>query len=261
MSKNDNLQVALVQTDIFWEDKVRNLKMYDHKLDTIKNKPDLIILPETFNTGFCMKQAAVHAETMDGNTIQWMKRQAKRTGAVMAGSCMIKENNNYYNRLLWVRPDGSIDHYDKAHLFRLAYEQNYFSSGDKRVIVTLKGWRICLNVCYDLRFPIWCRNKNDYDLLLFVANWPEVRVLHWSALLKARAIENLSYVIGVNRVGIDGTDKAHSGHSAVINPNGAVITSSTKEEVLFSEISKQDLDTHRKRFQFYKDADNFQLKP
>lgn len=259
MSEKNQLKVALIQTDIHWEQKQMNLNQYTEKIQTIDDSPDLIILPETFNTGFCMKKAALHAESMDGPTVVWMQEMAAQSGAVITGSCMISEKEAYYNRLLWVEPNGKISHYDKAHLFRLAYEQNYFSAGRERKIVNLKGWNICLNVCYDLRFPVWCRNQNDYDLLLFVANWPTVRIKHWKKLLKARAIENLSYVIGVNRIGLDGNDMAHNGHSAVIHPSGQKLISSKKEEIINFEISLEELNKYRRRFQFYKDADQFNL--
>jgi len=182
------LKLAIVQSDLHWEQKEKNLEMFSDKLKDIENV-DLIILPETFSTGFCMKKAAQYAETMEGSTMQWLHSQAAQHDAVITGSHMVLDNGNYYNRLIWMRPDGSYTHYDKRHLFRLAYEQNYFTSGNNQKIVSLNGWNICLNICYDLRFPTWCRNvNNNYDLLLFVANWPSKRIYHWEQLLKARAI-------------------------------------------------------------------------
>ncbi len=256
----DNLKIALVQADLIWEDKSANLEMMDSFLSYVQPNQDLIVLPETFSTGFAMKNVAHHAEYMDGPTVKWMKSKAAMLNAVITGSVMIQENGLYYNRMLWVEPDGGLSHYDKRHLFRLAYEQNYFSSGQSTKVVTLKGWKIRLNVCYDLRFPVWCRiNNSDYDVLLFTANWPETRIHHWSALLKARAIENLSYVVGCNRIGLDGTGKNHTGDSEVVAPNGLSIAHGNKEEILYATLSHSDLQSTRNRFQFYKDADTFNL--
>lgn len=256
------LNIAIIQSQLHWTDIDQNLKMFAKKIDEINTEEvDLIILPETFTTGFAMQKVEALAESMDGKTVQWLKAQAQDTDAVICGSAMIKENGNHYNRLLWVSPDGSISAYDKKHLFRLAYEQNYFTAGQKRETVEINDWKIRLNVCYDLRFPVWCRNfNNEYDVMLFVANWPESRIMHWNNLLKARAVENLSYVIGCNRIGVDGTKKNHTGDSAVILPDGTTLVHSLKEEILYATLSKNKLKVTRNRFQFYKDADEFELK-
>lgn len=260
MNEQKDLSIALVQSPIHWEDKDKNIAMFEGKLANLESTVDLIILPETFNTGFCMKKAPEYAETMDGPTVKWMKLMAQSKNAVIAGSCMIKENDKFYNRLLWVEPDDKVSFYNKRHLFRLAYEQNYFTEGQERKIVTLHGWKICLNICYDLRFPVWCRNRDDYDILLFVANWPVPRILHWTQLLSARAIENLSYVVGVNRLGTDGTGMEHNGNSAVIQPDGLVVTTSEKEEILYATLSYKTLTSVRNRFQFLRDKDTFEIK-
>lgn len=255
-----DLKIALVQSPLFWEDPMANIEMFEKKILGIGEEIDLILLPETFTTGFSMKKVAELADSMEGNAINWMKKMSATTGAVICGSVMIAEGEKNYNRLLWVEPNGNIEHYDKRHLFRLAYEQNYFTPGAQHKIVNLHGWKINLNVCYDLRFPVWCRNRNlEYDVSLFVANWPEPRILHWDALLKARAIENLSYVVACNRIGIDGTGMNHTGHSTSIAPDGTVLNFSDKEEIIYTTLVAIELDKTRKRFAFYKDADAFEL--
>jgi len=255
----NNLKLAIIQSFLHWENKEANLEMFDYKIEETDDV-DLIILPETFNTGFCMKKASTHAESMEGSTMEWMAKKAESKNAVITGSIMISENGKFYNRLIWMRPDGTYEHYDKRHLFRLAYEQNYFEAGRSKKIVQLKDWNICLNVCYDLRFPAWCRNiENQYDVLLFVANWPTKRITHWDMLLKARAIENLSYAVGCNRIGTDGTGMEHSGNSMVVSPLGEVIKHSLKEEILYASLNHKSLKSTRNRFQFYKDADTFTL--
>jgi len=204
----EDLKIALIQTSLHWEDKKGNLDMFTDKIAKIPERQDLIVLPEMFTTGFSMK-ATKFAEEMSGPSVSWMRSQAKLSSSCIAGSIIIKEGRSYYNRLIWMRPDGTLEHYNKRHLFRLAKEQDHYTEGSERKIVSLKDWRINLNVCYDLRFPVWSRNKNDYDILLNVANWPAKRSLPWSTLLRARAIENMCYSIGLNRVGTDGNDCNH----------------------------------------------------
>lgn len=255
-----DLKIALIQSKLHWEDKKANLAMFAEKIAGIHAGQDLIVLPEMFTTGFSMK-ASEFAEEMEGNCVSWMRDQAQSTRSVIAGSLIIKEGGAYYNRLIWMRPDGTLEHYDKRHLFRLANEQDHYTAGATRKIVTLKDWRINLNVCYDLRFPVWSRNRNDYDVLLNVANWPAKRSLPWKTLLRARAIENMCYSIGLNRVGIDGNGYFHSGDSAFIHPDGTTLVAcSVREKIINFTLSIDDLKKFRERFQFYKDADDFTIR-
>lgn len=255
----NDLKLALIQSSLNWEDPQANLDMFAEKIGHLAHKQDLIVLPEMFSTGFSMKPSMLYEE-MEGPTTSWMIEQANKLASVITGSIIIKDTEKYYNRLLWVRPDGTYEHYDKRHLFRLAHEHDHYTAGNKRKIVTLKNWHINLNICYDLRFPVWSRNKGDYDILLNVANWPAKRSLPWKTLLRARAIENMCYVIGLNRVGNDGNDYYHSGDSAVIKPDGEhLIECSNEEKILYATLSKDDLLKFRDRFQFYKDADDFSI--
>lgn len=224
-----DLKVVTIQTDIFWENPDKNLSFYEgeylNKLE--KSKVDLIVLPELFPTGFTMNTIDF-GEEMDGNTINWMQKWANRLSCHLIGSVIIKENNNYFNRLLVVSKNGVESFYDKKHLFRMGDENNHFSAGKKRIIVNIKGWNILLQVCYDLRFPVFSRNKTisnktEYDAIIYVANWPEVRSYAWETLLRARAIENQVFVIGVNRTGLDGNGINHSGSSSIIDPWGNYI--------------------------------------
>lgn len=254
-----DLTVTLIQTALHWENKEKNLSMFTDKLNTITSATDVVLLPEMFTTGFSMQSAAL-AEDMNGPTVQWMKEQAARLNAVVCGSFIAKENNRYYNRLLWMQPDGTYDTYDKRHLFRMGDEQQHYSAGDKRLLVEWKGWRICPMVCYDLRFPVWVRNRNEYEVLLFVANWPERRAVHWKLLLQARAVENLSYCLGVNRVGEDGNGIYHSGDSSIFSARGEQLwQQSHEEEIKTITLSKQDLLDYRKAFPAQLDADEFEL--
>ncbi|MTI41745.1 amidohydrolase [Fulvivirga lutimaris] len=260
-----DLKVTLIQSEIHWQNAGANLAMFEEKIWLIEGKTDLIVLPEMFNTGFTMNAEQV-AEPMNFTTFKWMKQMAAQTGAVITGSVVIKEGNNYYNRLIWMQPDGGYDCYDKRHLFRMANEHEHFSGGEKRIVKELKGWKICPLVCYDLRFPVWSRNtsKNnelDYDLLLFVANWPAVRVNAWDILLKSRAVENVSYCLGLNRVGKDENDIDYNGHSAVYGPKGETLYFSEDNESISTVIlSKQDLDQFREKFPAHLDADEFDIK-
>lgn len=261
----ENLNVTLIQTELFWEEPAMNCSAMEQKIWQIKNPTDVIILPEMFSTGFTMKAKQV-AESMDGQTVAWMKKIAKEWGALVLGSIVIQENGRYFNRLIWAQPDGVIKTYNKRHLFRMAEEDKIYSSGKSKLIAEWKGWRICPMVCYDLRFPVWSRNgvnneTLDYDLLIYVANWPAVRVGAWDALLKARAIENLSHVVGVNRVGKDGNEIPHNGHSAVIDYKGDYLYQAEEKIIVHSlELNYEQLNSFRRKFPAFKDADKFEIK-
>jgi predicted amidohydrolase len=254
----DDLKVTIYQADIFWEDIDKNLLTIEEKLTKTKLETDLIILPEMFNTGFSM-QAKKLAEPMDGKTIAWMAKIAKNNNCVVTGSLIIKENSKYYNRLVWMNADGSFSKYDKKHLFGLGLENENYTPGVKRLIVELNGWKICPVICYDLRFPIWLRNKNtEYDLLLIVANWPEARIEHWIALIKARAIENQAFAIGVNRIGLDGNKINYTGDSICVTPLGNTIFHNNNDEIIQTVcLSGNEILKTRSHLPFLNDADNF----
>ena len=256
-----DLKITLIQTDLFWEDKESNLSMLEGKILSVREETDLIILPEMFSTGFSMNAASM-AENMDGNSVRWMKDLTVKKNCVITGSLIIKEGNNYFNRLIWMRPDG-FEYYDKRHLFSYAGEEKIYSKGENKIIVTLKGWRILPLVCYDLRFPVWSRRnkKSDYDLLIYVANWPERRIHAWKQLLVARAIENQSYVAGVNRTGNDGNEINHSGESAIIDFKGENISKVNANDNFISTqtLSKDTLEIFRKQFAFFQDGDEFEI--
>jgi predicted amidohydrolase len=253
-----NLTVALVQQEIFPNNPQHNFDTFTKALSHLANV-DLIILPEVFTTGFC-SNARHYAERVDGTAYQWMAAQAKKLNAVITGSLVVKVDDAHFNRLVWMRPDGVYTHYDKRHLFRMAGEHERYVSGNERVLVELKGWRILPLICYDLRFPVWSRNRNDYDLALYVANWPSARALHWNRLLQARAIENLSYVAGVNRVGMDEKHQHYSGDSSVFSSTGEVVFTSQEPGVFVVELYAEKLQEHRNNFPAYIDADEFDIK-
>lgn len=257
-----DLRVTAIQSALVWEDAQANRTGFAQKLAGLKGSTDLVVLPEMFTTGFSMKTQEL-AETMDGPTVTWLKEQAAALGAAINGSVIIEEGGKFYNRSLFVRPDGSVEHYDKRHLFRMANEDAHFSDGSQRKIVEWKGWRICLQVCYDLRFPVFSRNRQDYDLLIYVANWPEARTNAWSTLLRARAMENQAYVIGVNRVGNDGMDISYSGASAILDAKGEELVNIplSEEHSAQATLSMQALEDFRKKFPVGKDADRFELLP
>jgi omega-amidase len=258
----DILKVTMIQTALHWENIDANLQMFSEKISALKETGDIIVLPEMFSTGFSMNASAL-AETMDGSAVSWMKRTAAEKKCVITGSLIIKENNKYYNRLFWMMPDGTYDVYDKRHLFALAHEEKTYTAGNKKLIVEYKGWKIHPLICYDLRFPVWSRRTktHDYDLLIYVANWPERRVTAWSQLLIARAIENQCYVVGVNRVGNDGNNVYHSGDSAIINFKGEAMSMASPNEPLCETValSKSELDAFRKQLPFIEDADTFTI--
>jgi predicted amidohydrolase len=256
----NNLRVTLIQSILHWEDIAANLEMFSQKIAAV-NKTDLIILPETFSTGFSINPKLAQEETE--SAVQWMKKTAAEKGCVITGSLMIKEGERLYNRLYWVRPDGSFLKYDKRHLFCISDEPKFFTAGTERLIAELNGWKICPLICYDLRFPVWARNTNTaYDVLLYVANWPERRAQAWKYLLIARAIENQAYVVGVNRVGNDGNDISHTGDSMALDPLGNVLYHKIDEEAIATiELNYEELKKHREQLPFLKDADDFVLNP
>ena len=260
------LTVSLVQGATRWHDAAGNRDYYG-KLVRGAAPSDLIVLPETFLSGFT-NDTLGNAETMDGPSVAWMRALADEVNATVTGSLVIREGDTVYNRLIWASPDGTFSYYDKRHLFRMAGEHTRYGGGNDRLIVELKGWRILPQVCYDLRFPVWLRNGRreasaggmDYDLALFVANWPAPRRQPWRTLLRARAIENLAYVIGVNRVGVDGNDLPYAGDSAVIDPVGEpLVELGTQEQVVTVILDPAPLKAHRERFPAWMDADRFSL--
>ena len=277
------LIITGLQTQLHWENPGANRQMFEEKINSITDKPEVIILPETFSTGFSMKPREL-AETMDEETVRWMKRIAADRKVILTGSVIIKDVSGqvaesaptaYYNRLVWMLPNGQHGIYDKRHLFNYAGEGNEFTPGTKRLIASVKGWKINLLVCYDLRFPVWSRQTSppnslsggeeamapEYDLLIYVANWPEKRNHAWKTLLQARAIENQCYVVGVNRVGYDGNNNYHSGDSMVVDPMGEVLYTKAHEEDIFTvTLHKDKLEEIRTKLPFWKDGDNFMIQ-
>lgn len=257
-----NLHISLLQTDLFWEDKFRNLEMLEKKLAAVEAATQIVVLPEMFTTGFSM-QPKLFAETMEGPTVEWMIEQAALHKIILTGSIIIEEDDKFYNRLLWVLPTGQVAYYNKRHLFAFAGEDQEYTAGNKRLIAQVNGWKICLQICYDLRFPVWSRKQStdEYDLLIYVANWPERRNHAWKTLLCARAIENQSYVVGVNRVGKDGHQINHSGDSMIVDPLGQVLYyKSENEDAVYMELEKNVVLEAREKFPFGKDADSFSIE-
>jgi len=254
-----NLNLSLIQSNLFWEDLPANLSHFEKLISNIKDT-DIILMPEMFNTAFCPK--SIHlAESMDGKTINWMKEISKTKNCAIIGTLMIKAGENIFNRLVWISKNGTIYTYDKHHLFSLIKEERSISKGKKRLIVEVEGWKICPLICYDLRFPVFSRNDVEYDVLIYLANWPVKRIDAWDTLLKARSIENQCYTIGVNRVGEDGNEILFNGHSKVFDAFGKELFSATenKEEILQFEISLDDLKLKRRQMNFLQDRDNFSL--
>jgi len=262
-----DLRVAIVQAATIWRDAAANRALYGELVRPLAHKADLVVLPETFLSGFT-NDAIANAETMDGEGMAWLRQLAIDTGAVITGSLVMRVGESVFNRLIWMRPDGSQTHYDKRHLFRMAAEHERYAGGAERLVVDLHGWRICPQVCYDLRFPVWSRNRfdvtaqrMDYDALIYVANWPDARRHAWRTLLRARAIENLSYCIGVNRVGTDGNDLNYAGDSAILDPWGeAIVELGTQANVVTALLSSESLRDWRARFPAHMDADSFQIR-
>jgi omega-amidase len=264
------MRISIVQSELHWEDPAANRNMFTAKLSVLRHATDLVVLPEMFSTGFTNHVEPL-AEPMEGPTMKWLYDTAQNLDAAVTGSFICEVEGNYYNRLIFMRPDGQFEFYDKKHLFSLSGENEYFMSGRKRITVTWRGWQICPMICYDLRFPAWSRNtagnfvsghKPYYDLLLFVANWPNKRAHHWKTLLAARAIENQAFVVGVNIVGTDGNGFEYSGDSTVIDYAGhsRVQISDGHADIVTIELSLQDLQGYRKQLPFLADADVFEFK-
>mgnify|MGYP005624928607 CR=1 FL=1 len=255
----NELKIVGIQAELFWENPTENRSHFEREIDKI-NDIDLIILPEMFTTGFTMNPNSV-AETMDGISITWMKEIAINKQIAITGSLVIKENNNFYNRLVFVHPSGKIETYDKRHSFTLAGEDKVYTSGSEKLIVNYKGWKICPLICYDLRFPVWARNTDNYDLLIYMANWPIQRIKAWDTLLKARAIENMCYCIGINRTGFDNNNYEYSGNSLVVDYLGNELSSLNKNESgsIKATISKEKVKEIRKKLGFLNDRDSFKI--
>jgi predicted amidohydrolase len=267
---DSQLTITGIQTILHWEDRPRNLSMLEEKINSIKGKTEIVVLPETFTTGFSMNPVSL-AEDMEGDTVKWMKKLSAQKKIILTGSMIASEKDptdpeetHYYNRLVWMLPNGQYGVYDKRHRFAYAGEDKEFTAGSKRLIASVKGWKINLLVCYDLRFPVWARQKTsetgapEYDVLIYVANWPERRSIAWKTLLQARAIENQCYVIGVNRVGDDGNQIHYTGDSMVIDPLGEILYQKKDEEDIFTvTLDKSHLDSVREKLPFWKDADRF----
>ncbi len=253
-----DLKVTVVQTELFWEDRDRNIARFDDIIDRIEDT-HLVIFPEMFTTGFSME---VHqlAQTMNGSSVQWLREKSRKRRINITGSIIIEEKGEYYNRLIWAKPDGDICTYDKKHLFRISGEEKVFSAGDSKVTIEINGWKLRPFICYDLRFPLWARNLgNEYDVAIFIANWPEKRSAHWKLLLQARAVENQSYVVGVNRVGTDGRGFYYSGDSSIIDPRGEILFRKSHEECIHTEVlSRALLEEYRASFPFWMDADTIE---
>ncbi len=255
---NKDIDISIAQMDVAWHDPEANIA----KLETwLSSEPhgQMVVLPEMFNTGFTMA-ATEMAETMEGRTLQSLLRLSREHSCIIVGSLIITEEDRYYNRLVWVQPDGVVHTYDKRHLFSLTAEPQVFTPGQERIICSANGWRFLTQVCYDLRFPVWLRNRGDYDAIIVVASWPEVRIYAWEQLLIARAIENQCYVIGCTRVGTDPSGVAHSGHSMIVAPDGTVLQKLTNEEgMLHHTLNASKLQDFRKKFPFLEDGDDFSI--
>lgn len=261
-----NLKVSFIQADLIWKDSATNLELFNQKIAQIEEPTDVIILPEMFNTGFVVEPETINLNVQH-DAFLWMQQKSAEANAVICGSIIVKENEIFVNRFYWVLPDGSFHKYDKRHLFTLGGEDKHFSPGNDHTIINYKGWKIKPLICYDLRFPVWSKNtffkgKYEYDLLIYVANWPIARVHAWKSLLIARAIENQSYVVGVNRIGKDGRGTNHNGFSGVIEPLGEWISEEVDniESVQTIHLDKNHLDTYRKKFNFAQDWDQFSIQ-
>ncbi|WP_417799248.1 amidohydrolase [Tenacibaculum sp.] len=261
MNTTNHLRVALIQSDLIWENPTANRKKFEKKINGLLDEIDLIVLPEMFTTGFTMNASAV-AETIEGETVQWLQDLAQKKATAITGSIVIRENDRFYNRLLFVHPSGKIDSYNKKHTFTLAGEHEVFSAGTEKIIVDYRGWKICPLICYDLRFPVWARNTENYDLLLYVASWPKPRIEAWDSLLKARAIENMTYTAGVNRVGVDPNKYEYTGNTVCYDTLGNCLAKNNlgSEETLIVKLNKQEQTKIRDRFRFLDDQDTFILQ-
>ncbi|MCK0147462.1 amidohydrolase [Arenibacter sp. F26102] len=253
------LKVAIIQSSLVWENPERNREIFSNKLDSITSDVDLIVLPEMFTTAFTMDPQNIAKEEGD-KTVKWMQKEAEKKNVALTGSIVFFADGHYYNRLWFVEPNGKLSHYDKRHTFTLAGEDKIYNRGEERIIIDYKGFRICPLICYDLRFPVWARNTENYDVLIYVANWPTPRINAWDALLKARAIENMAYVIGVNRTGVDNTGHNYPGHSTVIDVLGDLVVFSEEETVLYATINKKHISEAREKLKFLEDRDHFSLR-
>lgn len=259
-----NLKITLIQTATIWHNIESNLALFGEKIQGVTEETDIILLPETFSTGFTMDTNL--AEGMDGKAVRWLQDQSQNKNCVIAGSLIIEDKGSFFNRLIWMKPDGNWFTYDKRHLFSMAEEDKFFTGGDDLLIQEIKGWKICPLICYDLRFPVWSRNKSSgeefkYDLAFYVANWPAVRIIVWDALLKARAIENLCYIAGLNRIGKDGMDIEYNGHSCVIEPKGGLLFFNESDDMVQTiELDKSYLEDYRSKFPVNRDADDFSIE-
>ncbi len=257
--KTDTLQISIIQADLIWEHPERNREQFTTFINNIPQDTQLVVLPEMFTTGFSMTPEPL-AETMDGTTLQWMINLAAQKKIAICGSLIIKENGNFYNRFLFVEPEGNVTSYDKRHRFMMAGEGEKYTAGKEQVVIDYLGWKIFPQICYDLRFPVFSRNTADYDLIIFVANWPETRVAAWDTLLKARAIENMSYCVGVNRIGTDGSQLKYTGHSGIYNELGETHIFAKAEEGIFTTtLSKSQMLATREKLPFLRDKDRFTL--
>ena len=257
--KDQVLNVALVQTSLIWENPEANRVRLSNKIASLSKEVDVILLPEMFTTGFTMTPQNI--DTAEGQkTVEWMSKEAKGSDAAIVGSIVFFENGNFTNRLFFVEPNGAISQYDKRHTFTLAGEDQVYTAGNSHLIVEYKGFRINPMICYDLRFPVWARNTQDYDVLIYVANWPKPRITAWDTLLKARAIENMSYCIGVNRCGQDEAGYVYSGHSAVYDSLGEQQVFSVEETILYATLNKAHITSTRNKLKFLEDSDGFSLK-
>ena len=253
------MNISLIQAPLFWENPIANRNYFEQKINGLDFKTDLVILPEMFTSGFTMHPKSV-AENLHGETIQWLQSLASKNQLAITGSLVIEEKGNYYNRMVFVFPNGDITSYDKRHLFTLAGENLVYNPGKSKTIVTYKDWKICLQICYDLRFPVFVRNVESYDLLIYVANWPKPRINAWDILLKARAVENLCYVVGVNRIGEDSNQHLYVGHSQVIDELGNfIVEPSENEEIFTALLDKNKMLETRSKLNFLNDQDAFKL--
>jgi omega-amidase len=259
------LTITTIQSNLHWENKAANLQQFATKINSIAEPTQLVILPEMFSTGFSM-QPHLFAESMEGTTVQWMKEMAIAKKIILTGSIIIEENGNYHNRLIWMQPNGQYYHYDKRHLFAYANEDKHYTAGNNRLIVSASGFKILVQICYDLRFPVWARQQSqngaaEYDIILYVANWPQQRIAAWKTMLTARAIENQAFVVGVNRVGVDGNNIPHNGASTILNALGEVLYQKEDlEDITTITLLKTELETIRNKFPFAMDADAFEIK-